>query len=232
MLLKSVPCWLPWSPAADEVHLIKEEVHHRALILPHSNPSLPFTSEVGARAPLSERASQGLPTCSFSPGSSHPQNLTMMGNWGLQSSRTRTIGDISWIRASILLLFSQTTGEHVILLEGPASSTSPSYTEPVLRILKLMPGHGSTTINHNPEFNDSVPNTFLPPIFLATPILWDIDKDMKGTPGGNPGASDKLTMEVYVLEALRSELVTWVHTSPASKHQGVTCTQQLLSSCY
>lgn len=111
--------WLPWSSAADEVHLIKEEVHHRAFILSHSDPSLPFTSEVGV--------SQGLLSCLFSPGSSQ-QNFNYDGQLGSPCNKIGPGGlDISWIGVFLLLLFSQTTGEQH--LEGPASTSSPSYTE-------------------------------------------------------------------------------------------------------
>lgn len=54
--------------------------------------------------------------------------------------------------------------------------------------------------------------TLFQPLFYHPPSwtlgLGHIDKEMKNTPGGDPGVFDKLTMEVYVLEALRGGLGT------------------------
>ena len=73
------------------------------------------------------------------------------------------------------------------------------------------------------------PVTIISPTCLVAPIRWDLDREIEEAAGQDPEPEGCPPGRTYVPRSVRTKIVNWAHSAPATGHLGVTRTQQLLS---
>ncbi|KAL0153076.1 hypothetical protein M9458_051675 [Cirrhinus mrigala] len=216
-LLRGKPKTLNWNPSAHEAFQ-QLKIFSTAPLLHHPDPELPFTvgvdaSTTGVGAVLSQAVGEPplLHPCAF-----YSRKLFYdVGNRELLAIKLALEEWRHWLEGS--------THPFTIITDHK----NLQYLHLVPRTFLLMLYH-----DNSPQINQSNPNPSYPPNLIVSPILWEMDNDIRNATLQKPAPQECPEGKIFVPQAQRLSLLGAAHQSPGSGHPGSQRTLSLLQSRY
>ncbi|KAI2657525.1 Transposon Tf2-8 polyprotein [Labeo rohita] len=248
-LLRGKPKHLTWNPAAHEAFQHLKHLFSTAPLLRHPDPGLPFTVEVdastaGVGAVLSQAAGDPaiLHPCAFYSHKLSPaeQNYDV-GNRELLAIKLALEEWRHWLEGAKHPVTIITDHKNLQYLRD-AKRLNPRQARWALFFTRFhlqityRPGSKNIPADALSRLSSPEPSTDLEPIIpshlFVSPIIWDINQDIRRATLQEPAPPDCPEGKIYVPSSLRQRLLGTVHQSPGSGHPGSKRTFSLLQSRY
>ncbi|KAI2661113.1 Transposon Tf2-8 polyprotein [Labeo rohita] len=248
-LLRGKPKTISWNPSAHEAFRQLKKIFSTAPLLHHPDPELPFTVEVdasttGAGAVLSQAVGEPplLHPCAFYSRKLSPaeQNYNV-GNRELLAIKLALEEWRHWLEGS-KLPFTIITDHKNLQYIREAKRLNPRQARWALFFtrfnFKITYRPGSKNISadalsrlHSTDLPVE-PEPIVPSNLIVSPIVWEMDENIRSATLQEAAPPDCPEGKIFVLLALRQNLLDTAHRSPGSGHPGSQRTLSLIQSCY
>ncbi|KAI2652624.1 Transposon Tf2-9 polyprotein [Labeo rohita] len=246
-LLRGKPKHLTWNPAAQEAFQLLKTIFSTAPLLHHPDPELPFTVEIdtfitGVGAVLSQAVGEPplLHPCAFSRKLSPVEQDYDVGNRELLAIKLALEKWRYWLEGATHQFTIITDHKNLQYLRE-AKHLNPRQARWALFLtrfnFKITYRPGSKNVKADAlsrQFSinsPTEPEPIIPPDLIVSPIIWDIDRNIRNATLQEPAPPECPEGKIYVPRSQHQTLLGAAH-SPGSGHPGSRRTLSLLQTQY